>query len=640
MRNARSLGSHCQRHAACRFLQLSEPAELGARNEACAASSAYLARRRSPAISSTRCGGSNIAATTSAGVATVEDGHLDRRRAEGKLKNLEVRLSNHPLQGRTGLGHTRWATHGKPVERNAHPHMNERVAVVHNGIIENFQELRDELSAKGHVFQTETDTETVLHLVTDYLDQGVAPVEAARAALQRLQGAFALAIIFAGEDNLMIGARQGPPLAIGHGEGEMYLGSDAIALAPFTDTITYLEDGDCAVLTRETAEIFAFDGRKVERPAIKSVASSLLVDKGNFRHFMAKEIHEQPEVISHTLGSFIDFAEGRVHLPDLGLDPAGITKISISACGTAYYAGIVGKYWLERYARIPVEIDVASEFRYREPPLEKGGLSVFITQSGETADTLATLRYCKAQGQRIASIVNVRTSTIARESDVILPTLAGPEIGVASTKAFTCQLSVLACLAIALGRARGAISEAQEKELTHALAEVPRHVSTLLHNEAMYERLAHDLSKARDVLYLGRGISYPLALEGALKLKEISYIHAEGYAAGELKHGPIALIDENVPVIVVAPADELFEKTVSNMQEVAARGGKIILLSNAAAERAGCALEAHIRVPTVHPFVNPLLYAVPVQLIAYHTAVFLGTDVDQPRNLAKSVTVE
>jgi glucosamine--fructose-6-phosphate aminotransferase (isomerizing) len=576
----------------------------------------------------------------SAGVATVEDGHLDRRRAEGKLKNLEVRLSNHPLQGRTGLGHTRWATHGKPVERNAHPHMNERVAVVHNGIIENFQELRDELSAKGHVFQTETDTETVLHLVSDYLDQGRTPVAAAKAALQRLQGAFALAVIFAGEENLMIGARQGPPLAIGHGEGQMYLGSDAIALAPFTDTITYLEDGDCAVLTRETAEIFGFDGRKVERPAIKSVASSLLVDKGNFRHFMAKEIHEQPEVISHTLGSFIDFAEGRVHLPDLGMDLAEVTKVTISACGTAYYAGIVGKYWLERYARIPVEIDVASEFRYREPPLLKGGLSLFITQSGETADTLATLRYCKAQGQRIASIVNVRTSTIARESDVVLPTLAGPEIGVASTKAFTCQLSVLACLAIALGRARGAISEAQEKELTHALAEVPRHVSTLLHNEAMYERLAHDLSKARDVLYLGRGISYPLALEGALKLKEISYIHAEGYAAGELKHGPIALIDENVPVIVVAPADELFEKTVSNMQEVAARGGKIILISDAGAARAGCALEAYIPVPTVHSFVSPLLYAVPVQLIAYHTAVFLGTDVDQPRNLAKSVTVE
>ena len=576
----------------------------------------------------------------SAGIATIENGRLDPRRAEGKLKNLELRLSNQPLQGHTGLGHTRWATHGRPVERNAHPHMNERVAVVHNGIIENFQELRDELSGKGHVFQTETDTETILHLVSDYMDRGLTPTDAAKGALQRLRGAFALAIIFAGEDNLMIGARQGPPLAIGHGRGEMYLGSDAIALAPFTDTITYLEDGDCAVLSREKAEIFAFDGRKVDRPAIKSVASSLLVDKGNFRHFMAKEIHEQPEVIGHTLANYVDLAEARVVLPELGLDPARISQVSISACGTAYYAGIVGKYWLERYARIPVEIDVASEFRYREPPLPKGGLSLFITQSGETADTLATLRYCKGQGQHVASIVNVRTSTIARESDVVLPTLAGPEIGVASTKAFTCQLSALACLAIGLGRARGTISRDQEEELVRALAEVPRHVSTLLHNEAVYERLAHDLAKARDVLYLGRGSSYPLALEGALKLKEISYIHAEGYAAGELKHGPIALIDEKVPVIVVAPADELFEKTVSNMQEVAARGGKIILLSDADKSRAGCALEAHIAVPTVHPFVNPLLYAVPVQLIAYHTAVFMGTDVDQPRNLAKSVTVE
>jgi glucosamine--fructose-6-phosphate aminotransferase (isomerizing) len=576
----------------------------------------------------------------SAGVATVENGHLDRRRAEGKLKNLELRLSNHPLQGHAGIGHTRWATHGKPVERNAHPHMNERVAVVHNGIIENFQELRDELTAKGHDFQTETDTETVLHLVTDYLDQGKSPVEAAKAALQRLRGAFALAIIFAGQDNLMIGARNGPPLAIGHGQGEMYLGSDAIALAPFTDTITYLEDGDWAVLTRDKAEIFGLDGRKFNRPAIKSVASSLLVDKGNYRHFMAKEIHEQPEVISHTLASFIDFAEAQAVLPDLGLDPARVTQVSISACGTAYYAGLVGKYWLERYARIPVEIDVASEFRYREPPLPKGGLSLFVSQSGETADTLATLRYCKSQGQRIASIVNVRTSSIARESDVVLPTLAGPEIGVASTKAFTCQLSALACLTIALGRARGTISREQEKELAHALAEVPRHVSTLLHNEPTYERLAHELSKAKDVLYLGRGLSYPIALEGALKLKEISYIHAEGYAAGELKHGPIALIDENVPVIVVAPEDELFEKTVSNMQEVAARGGKIILVSDAPAHKAGCALEAHIPVPKVHGFASPLLYAVPVQLLAYHTAVFMGTDVDQPRNLAKSVTVE
>ena len=410
---------------------------------------------------------------TSAGVATVEDGHLDRRRAEGKLRNLELRLSNQPLQGRTGLGHTRWATHGKPVERNAHPHMNERVAVVHNGIIENFQELREELTGKGHKFQTETDTETVLHLVSDYMDQGLPPIEAAQSALRRLRGAFALAIIFAGEDNLMIGARQGPPLAIGYGHGEMYLGSDAIALAPFTDTITYLEDGDWAVLSREKAEIFSLDGSKVERPLIKSVASSLLVDKGNFRHFMAKEIHEQPEVISHTLAHYIDFAEGRVRLPELGLDPAGISQISISACGTAYYAGLVAKYWLERYARIPVEIDVASEFRYREPPLPKGGLALFVSQSGETADTLATLRYCKSQGQRIASIVNVRTSSIARESDVVLPTLAGPEIGVASTKAFTCQLSVLACVAIALGRARGAITAEQEQELTRALSRGP-----------------------------------------------------------------------------------------------------------------------------------------------------------------------
>ena len=576
----------------------------------------------------------------SAGIATVENGHLDRRRAEGKLKNLELRLSNQPLQGRTGLGHTRWATHGKPVERNAHPHMNERVAVVHNGIIENFQELREELAAKGHVFQTETDTETILHLVSDQLDQGQAPVEAARHALKRLRGAFALAIIFAGQDNLMVGAREGPPLALGHGDGEMYLGSDAIALAPFTDTITYLEDGDCAVLSREKAEIFDRDGRSVVRPKIKSLASSLLVDKGNFRHFMAKEIHEQPEVISHTLANYIDLSVGRVALPDLGIDPSTVSQVTISACGTAYYAGLVGKYWIERYARIPVEIDVASEFRYREPPLPKQGLSLFVSQSGETADTLATLRYCKGQGQRIASIVNVRTSTIARESDAILPTLAGPEIGVASTKAFTCQLSVLASLAIGLGRARGTITETQERELVRALSEIPRHISTILRTEQIYEDLAHGLSKAKDVLYLGRGTSYPLALEGALKLKEISYIHAEGYAAGELKHGPIALIDENVPVIVVAPQDELFEKTASNMQEVAARGGKIILVTDAPRDRAGCALHAHIQMPKVHSFAVPLLYAVPVQLLAYHTAVVMGTDVDQPRNLAKSVTVE
>jgi glucosamine--fructose-6-phosphate aminotransferase (isomerizing) len=579
----------------------------------------------------------------SAGVATVENGHLDRRRAEGKLRNLELRLASNPLQGRTGLGHTRWATHGRPVEHNAHPHMNGRVAVVHNGIIENFQELKEELTAKGHRFDTETDTETVLHLVSDCLDQGLTPVEAAKSALRRLRGAFALGVIFAGEDNLMIGARQGPPLAIGHGNGEMFLGSDAIALAPFTDTITYLEDGDCAVLSREGAEIFGSDGARVQRTPIKSVASSLLVDKGNFRHFMAKEIHEQPEVIGHTLANYIDFANGSVTLPDLGVDPAKLDSVAISACGTAYFAGLVAKYWLERYARLPVEIDIASEFRYREPPLKPGGLAVFVSQSGETADTLATLRYCKAQGQRVAAIVNVRTSTIAREADAVLPTLAGPEIGVASTKAFTSQLAVLACLAIGLGRARGTLSAAEEAELVKALSEAPRHIATVLRGEARYEALAHQLAKAQDVLYLGRGASYPVALEGALKLKEISYIHAEGYAAGELKHGPIALIDEKVPVIVVAPEDELFEKTVSNLQEVAARGGRIVLLSSAAPERAGCPLDMGLQVPRVaaaHPFTNPLLYAVPVQLIAYHTAVFMGTDVDQPRNLAKSVTVE
>ncbi len=576
----------------------------------------------------------------SAGIATVENGHLERRRAEGKLRNLETRLGTEPLSGTTGIGHTRWATHGRPIERNAHPHMNDRVAVVHNGIIENFQELREELTGKGYVFETETDTETVLHLVTYYLDQGMPPVEASRIALNRLRGAFALGLIFSDDKNLLIGARQGPPLAIGHGDGEMYLGSDAIALASLTDTITYLEDGDWAVLTRAGVQVFDLSGKTVHRTAIKSVASSLLVDKGNYRHFMLKEIHEQPEVIAHTLGNYIDMAEGAVKFPALGIDLAGVNRVTISACGTAYYAGVVAKYWIEKYARIPVEIDVASEFRYREVPLAPGGLAVFVSQSGETADTLEALRYCKKNGQVIAAIVNVRTSTIARESNTVLPTLAGPEIGVASTKAFTSQLSVLACLAIAIGRARGTIDAAKEKELVKALSEVPRHVSTMLRDESFYEGLAHEISKARDVLYLGRGVSYPIAMEGALKLKEISYIHAEGYAAGELKHGPIALIDENVPVIVVAPEDELFEKTVSNMQEVAARGGQIVLISDVAKEKAGCRLLSHIKMPKAHPFTTPLLYAVPVQLLAYHTAVVMGTDVDQPRNLAKSVTVE
>ncbi|HXF52511.1 MAG TPA: glutamine--fructose-6-phosphate transaminase (isomerizing) [Hyphomicrobiaceae bacterium] len=576
----------------------------------------------------------------SAGVATVENGRLDRRRAEGKLKNLEARLEREPLAGRTGIGHTRWATHGKPIERNAHPHMSERVSVVHNGIIENFRELKEELLAKGHRFATDTDTEVVVHLITDELDRGATPSEAVRRSLHRLRGAFALGIIFAGEDDLMIAARQGSPLAIGHGEGEMYLGSDAIALAPFTDRITFLEEGDWAVLRRSGAEVFDRSGAPVVRQQIRSMASALLVDKGNHRHFMAKEIHEQPEVISHTLAHYLDLVEERVAIPDLGVDPNSLTRVTISACGTAYFAGLVGKYWLERYARLPVEIDVASELRYREAPLTDGGLAIFVSQSGETADTLATLRYCRSARQRIASIVNVHTSTIARESDVVLPTLAGPEIGVASTKAFTCQLAVLACLAIGLGRIRGHLSREEERTLVGALTEVPRHVATLLRGEAQYEDLAHSISKARDVLYLGRGLSYPVALEGALKLKEISYIHAEGYAAGELKHGPIALIDENVPVVVVAPDDELFEKTASNMQEVVARGGRIVLISDADEGRAGCSVATHIRVPRAHRFTSPMIYAVPVQLIAYHTAVLMGTDVDQPRNLAKSVTVE
>ncbi len=576
----------------------------------------------------------------SAGVATVENGHLERRRAEGKLRNLETALRAEPLTGTTGIGHTRWATHGKPTVRNAHPHMSAKVSVVHNGIIENYRELKAELTAKGHKFESDTDTEAVVHLVTDGLDNGLAPADAVKAALRHLTGAFALGIIFAGHDDLMIAARQGSPLALGHGDGEMYLGSDAIALAPFTDRITYLEEGDWAVLTRGGAEIFDRAGHRVARQIIKSSANSLLVDKGNHRHFMAKEIHEQPQVISQTLAAYIDMAKSAIDYPDLGIDLGDITRVTISACGTAYYAGLVGKYWIERVARVPVEIDIASELRYREAPLPKGGLAVFVSQSGETADTLATLRYCKAEGQRIASIVNVRTSTIARESDAALPTLAGPEIGVASTKAFTCQLSALACLAIAIGRAKGTISAEKESELVTALAEVPRIIAGMLTDESPYEELAQHLSKARDVLYLGRGINYPIALEGALKLKEISYLHAEGYAAGELKHGPIALIDENVPVIVVAPEDELFEKTISNLQEVAARGGQIILISDAEPELAGCKLAAYIRVPHAHAFTNPLVYAVPIQLIAYHTAVFMGTDVDQPRNLAKSVTVE
>ena len=578
----------------------------------------------------------------SAGVATLEGGKLERRRAEGKLKNLAALLHTKPLQGLTGIGHTRWATHGKPTVNNAHPHATDRVAVVHNGIIENFHELREALQKKGAVFATETDTEIVVHLVDDLLSQGWAPVDAVRETLGKLRGAFALGFIFAGQDDLMIGARNGPPLAVGYGKGEMYLGSDAIALGPFTDSISYLEDGDWAVLTRDGATVYDRNNAAVHREIVKHGPTTSLVDKANYRHFMAKEIHEQPEVVGHTLARYIDMATERVALPaSLPFDFKDIQRISITACGTASYAGYVGKYWLERFARVPVEIDVASEFRYREAPLRKGDLAIFISQSGETADTLAALRYAKAQGTHTLSVVNVPTSTIARESEIVMPTLAGPEIGVASTKAFTCQLMVLASLSIAAGRARGELSEADEARLVHGLVEVPRLISAALTTEPQIEKLAREIAKSKDVLYLGRGTSFPLALEGALKLKEISYIHAEGYAAGELKHGPIALIDENMPVVVIAPYDKVFEKTVSNMQEVAARGGNIILMTDArGAAEATVESLVTITMPDMGATFTPIVYAVPVQLLAYHTAVVMGTDVDQPRNLAKSVTVE
>jgi glutamine---fructose-6-phosphate transaminase (isomerizing) len=578
----------------------------------------------------------------SAGVATLEGDMLERRRAEGKLKNLETLLREDPLTGFTGIGHTRWATHGKPNESNAHPHATENVAVVHNGIIENFRELRAKLEKEGAQFASETDTEVVAHLVNSYLLKGYSPQEAVRASLPQLRGAFALAFLFRGHDNLLIGARKGSPLAIGHGDGEMFLGSDAIALAPFTDTISYLDDGDWVVLTREVGVIYDVHGAVVNREVLKSGASSFLVDKANYRHFMAKEIHEQPEVVGHTLARYVDMASERVLLPiRLPFDFKDIQRISITACGTASYAGYIAKYWFERLSRIPVETDVASEFRYREAPLRKGDLAIFISQSGETADTLAALRYAKSEGLHTLSVVNVPTSTIARESEIVLPTLAGPEIGVASTKAFTCQLMVLAALAVAAGKARGELSDADEAKLVHGLVEIPRLMAAVLSTEPQIEKLARDIAKCRDVLYLGRGTSYPLALEGALKLKEISYIHAEGYAAGELKHGPIALIDENMPVVVIAPHDRVFEKTVSNMQEVAARGGNIILMTDAkgAAEATVQSLVTII-LPDMGATFAPMVYAIPVQLLAYHTAVVMGTDVDQPRNLAKSVTVE
>ena len=579
----------------------------------------------------------------SAGIATYHEGKLARRRAKGKLKALEQRLNDEPLPGNLGIGHTRWATHGKPTEVNAHPHISDGVSVVHNGIIENFKSLRAELEQDGFVFETETDTEVIAHLIARELKQNKTPKEAVRDSLSSLEGAFALAVIFEGHDDLMIGARRGSPFAIGFGDDDspgMYIGSDAIALAPFTNRVAYLEDGDWVVLTGQSATIYNEQNEEIERPISTSMAQALVVDKGNHRHFMAKEIHEQPDVISRTLSHYIDLGKECVDFSSLSIDFKTLPRLSITACGTAYYAGVVGKYLIEQWGGLPVDIDIASEFRYREPLMSEGGAALFISQSGETADSLASLKYCKEQGQKILSIVNVSESSIARESDEVLPTLAGPEIGVASTKAFTCQLTVLAALAIHIGRERGVIDEAKENELVRSLVEVPRLISEVLSQEEEIDKISHSLSKARDVLYLGRGMSYPIAMEGALKLKEISYIHAEAYAAGELKHGPIALIDENMPVIVVAPEDRLFDKTISNMQEVSARGGQIIFISDAKTESAGCDLTQHIVIPNCHEFVTALITAIPVQLLAYYTAVHMGTDVDQPRNLAKSVTVE
>ncbi|MDH4984642.1 glutamine--fructose-6-phosphate transaminase (isomerizing) [Aminobacter anthyllidis] len=577
----------------------------------------------------------------SAGVATIENGELARRRAEGKLVNLERRLKDEPLDGNIGIGHTRWATHGVPNETNAHPHFSNGVAIVHNGIIENFADLRAELQGDGYEFTSQTDTEVVAHLIARELAGGTKPVDAAYAALKRLNGAFALAIMFKGDEDLIVGARNGPPLAIGHGDGEMFLGSDAIALAPFTDTVTYLEDGDWAVVRRNEFQIYDMDRTPVTRQRRQSVGSSYLVDKGNHRHFMEKEIHEQPEVISHTLAHYLDFTQGTSKPLDLPFSFADIDRLAVSACGTAYLAGLVGKYWFERHARLPVDIDVASEFRYREMPISKKSAAFFVSQSGETADTLASLRYCRKAGVPIGSIVNVRESTMARESDVVMPTLAGPEIGVASTKAFTCQLSVLAALTIRAASQRGTISADEEKALVRSLSETPRYAAQVLKLDKQIEKVARELASYKHVLYLGRDTNFPLAMEGALKLKEISYIHAEGYAAGELKHGPIALIDENMPVIVIAPHDRIFEKTVSNMQEVAARGGKIILITDqkGAAQATVKTMET-IVLPDVPEFIAPIIYALPIQMLAYFTAVFMGTDVDQPRNLAKSVTVE
>jgi glucosamine--fructose-6-phosphate aminotransferase (isomerizing) len=577
----------------------------------------------------------------SAGIATLVNGHIDRRRAEGKLANLEKLLAANGLTGTIGIGHTRWATHGVPTERNAHPHATRRVAVVHNGIIENYTELKAELTAAGQSFESDTDTEVVAQLIDFHLGQGRPPEEATAIALKRLHGAFALGIIFAGHDDLMIAAREGSPLALGYGDGEMFLGSDALALAPLTQKISYLDDGDWAVLRATGVTVYDREGRIANREVRQTQLSGALIGKGEHRHFMLKEIFEQPQVLGDTLNTMLNPANRTITLPDLPFDLAGIERVSIVACGTSFYAASVARYWIEKLARVSVDVEIASEFRYRQPVLAPGGLAIFISQSGETADTLAALRYCRDNGQHTLSLVNVAESTIARESSAVLLSQAGPEIGVASTKAFTTQLVVLACLAISLGRAKGRLPAGEEARLSQALAELPAHVSEVLRTDDSLRQIAESIAQARDVLYLGRGTGYPIALEGALKLKEISYIHAEGYASGELKHGPIALIDDQVPVIVVCPTDELYEKTASNVQEVVARGGRVVFLSDRAGidRLATKALATH-ELPQVDPFVAPILYAVPVQLLAYHVAVAKGTDVDQPRNLAKSVTVE
>ncbi len=578
----------------------------------------------------------------SAGIATLEDGEISRRRSPGKLNKLGAVLEQKPLHGHTGIGHTRWATHGAPTECNAHPHATARVAIVHNGIIENFRELKSELEAKGHSFESETDSEVAAHLVTDLMGQGLAPDEAAKQAVARLTGAYSIAMIFKDHEGLLVGARKGAPLAVGHADTEAYIGSDAFALAPFTNRVTYLEEGDVVVIRGPQVSIFDAAGRPANREIKITTASAALVDKAGHSHFMAKEIHEQPEVVGHTLAHYLDPAGPVVRRLGVGLRPAlaKASRLTISACGTAFYAGMVGKYWFEKLGRIAVEIDVASELRYRDPVYPDHGVALFVSQSGETADTLAALRDAKAKGQTTIAVVNVAESSIAREADIVLPTYAGPEIGVASTKAFTCQLAALASFAIAAGVARGHLSAEDEKKLCASLLETPRHIAEFLKQEPAIKLVAEEIAKARDVLYMGRGPSYPLALEGALKLKEISYIHAEGYAAGEMKHGPIALIDEAVPIIVIAPHDHHFEKTISNMQEVMARGGKVLLISDREGiEKAG-KVWASIEVPTTNAFITPLLYAIPVQLLAYYAAIAKGTDVDQPRNLAKSVTVE